>query len=82
MNRKEFELIADTLYWQREMIGTHITEAGYRKIIRDFSDMLAKQNQLFNRDLFAHKAGWCNEYNAICLPDEGGKCSLCSKYEV
>lgn len=82
MNRKEFEIIADVLYAQREMIGTHITEMGYRAIIRDFSGALANQNQRFNRDLFAHRAGWCNEYNAICLPNEEGKCSLCDKYEV
>lgn len=82
MNRKEFQLIADTIYWQREMIGTHITEEAFRKIVRDFSDTLSKTNQLFDRDRFAHAAGWCNEYNGLTLPDEDGKCSLCGKHKV
>lgn len=82
MNQKEFELIADILYQQRELIGPNMTEIAFRKIVRDFSDALARTNPLYDGNKFSHLAGWCNEYNGLTLPNEEGTCSLCNKYKV
>lgn len=82
MNQKEYELIADVLYQQREMIGGNITEIAFRKIVRDFSGALARTNKLYDANKFQHVAGWCPEYNEQSLPNEQGNCSLCNKYKV
>jgi hypothetical protein len=87
MTRKDYVLIAEAIHTIKKRYGFRY-DAVQDEMINEIADALEGENERFDRKRFLSacgikQEGYCIKYpDALSLPDESGKCSMCGLHEA